>query len=251
MHLAIFDPIGVARRPQERIDEWRKRHSPGAYTGSPSGIHSTSRCCVQECDGQGSAALEVGAAGLKPGSTFKLGTYQPRDERSFRTPSMEVVLTCLTRRSAYSPEQKATFKRTAGKQMLIFAEQSRNVYENKGNTDKMLGEEADICGSLERNPVTFWHQDGGKSCERGYRMTVASAFRLDHANGVWEIFGISRRRAEGNAKPRRARAQSVAGRTWVQGTCSKPAYNGISREVVENKGPQSDDHRDLSPGTNA
>lgn len=73
--------------------------------------------------------------------------------------------------------------------MLIFAEQSRNVYENKGNTDKMLGEEADICGSLERNPVTFWHQDGGKSCERGYRMTVASAFRLDHANGVWEIFG--------------------------------------------------------------
>ncbi len=71
---------------------------------------------------------------------------------------MEVALTRLVRRSAYSPEQKATFKRTARKN-VIFAEQSRNVYENKGNTDKMPGEESDIYGSLERNRLTFWYQD--------------------------------------------------------------------------------------------
>ncbi len=82
-------------------------------------------------------------------------------------------------------------------------------------------------------------------------MTVASACPLEPANAVWEIFGILRDSAEAKEKPRRAKAQSLACRTWIQGARSKPAYNGISREVVEKNGPRSDDHRDLSPGTNA
>lgn len=60
MHLAIVDPTGVSQQRQGRIDEWRKRHSPGAYTQSPSGIHSTSRCRVQECESQGNSALARG-----------------------------------------------------------------------------------------------------------------------------------------------------------------------------------------------
>ncbi len=61
-------------------------------------------------------------------------------------PSMEVVFTRSPHQVAHSPEQKVTCRQVPRKKMLIYAERSRNVYENKQNMDKVTGECADIFG---------------------------------------------------------------------------------------------------------
>jgi len=69
---------------------------------------------------------------------------------------MEAFPTCLLPRVSFSQQQKVVRKQRMRKKMLISYVRSRNVYENKGNSDKMPGEKADFFGNWTNNEATFW-----------------------------------------------------------------------------------------------
>lgn len=69
-------------------------------------------------------------------------------------PSMEAFTARLLPPVNYSQLQKVVRKLNTRKKMLISYVQSLDVYENKGNTDKMPGEEADIFGDWPHNEAT-------------------------------------------------------------------------------------------------
>ena len=69
---------------------------------------------------------------------------------------MEAFPTCLLSRVSFSQQQKVVRKQRMRKKMLLSYVRSRNVYENKGNSDEMPGEKANIFCDWANNAATFW-----------------------------------------------------------------------------------------------
>jgi len=63
-------------------------------------------------------------------------------------------------RLLYPSQQKVTSWTCLGKKMLIYSVRSRNVYENKGNKDKMPDEKSDSLGRVRPFLQEITHLEG-------------------------------------------------------------------------------------------